>query len=413
MANSRNYFDKFPTITYNDYVIRDVSLRTKLTRYLLESGLALLPYTIKESERADQIASFYYDDPYYAWAIYLVNGIIDPYSEWPKTDIAFRSYIDEQFGSFENAVDEIVRYEVNWAEDTSVISPETYNALPIENKRYWSPQFGYNREIINYFRTEIDTVLNNNRVDQITVVAVNTSVTLDFLLGERLYQNAASGDLAVKSTIASVDEVIAANTINLTYTNSTSFEVKFYGNNTLLQVKSTQSILPRANVVGTGLLTGTYVKRIVDTTHVELSAAPTSNAVAGTYSIENPEFATITVHKVDFSETTFANGGGYAMPNAFFTYTTGAYYDLGNRLVGRKSGAEAIVLTHERLDKNPRALPLLCNSHLTDSELVYWKSVNAYEDEQNKNEQRKEIFVLDADVIDQLDEALEKLMKNG
>ena len=124
MPANRNYFQKFPTISYNDYVIRDLSLRSKLTRYITETGLALLPYTIKDDERADSISAFYYEDPYYAWAIYLANGIIDPYAEWPKDYNTFNEYIDKTYGGVEQALDVIVRYESNWASDTTLLTTE-------------------------------------------------------------------------------------------------------------------------------------------------------------------------------------------------------------------------------------------------------------------------------------------------
>ena len=92
-------------------------------------------------------------------------------------------------------------------------------------------------------------------------------------------------------------------------------------------------------------------------------------------------------------------------------------------MIGRRSNTEVIVLDHRRIDDpgeagnqtsqslNP-ANVLLANSFLSNSELKYWKSVNAYEDEQQKNEQRKEILVLDATIINRIDEELERLLGN-
>jgi hypothetical protein len=416
MAVTRNYFQKFPTISYNDYVVRDLSVRAKLTQYLQESGVALLPYTVKEGERADSIAAFYYDDPYYAWAIYLVNGIIDPYYEWPKTAQTLDQYIIDTYGSAEEAQDQILYYEVDWANDTTLLSVDQYEALPLSNKKYWEAQFGYDREIINYFRRELDWTIDNNRIDQITVISNSTvnSLSGSFEVGERLYQYNYLSDVAAKSTVISVDTTTDANTIQYRYTNSTFFDVTFTSGNSTITVKSTSQLLPKAKVSGTNIPANTYIEAIVSGTHVQLSAAPTGSPAANsTYSFMNPAHAKITVQKVDFSDVIFASNTTLATPNAFFTYSTaGAYQDVDNYLIGRKNGANVVVLTHTRLDTNAIANALLSNSRLTNEELVYWKPVNAYEYEILKNEKSKEIFVLDTNFISRLDDNLEALVKN-
>lgn len=485
MAVSRNYFQKFPTISYNDYVVRDVSVRTKLTQYLQETGVALLPYTIKEGERADSIAAFYYNDPYYAWAIYLVNGIIDPYAEWPKSSVTLNEYIEATYGSVEAAQDTILRYEVDWASDTSLLSPAQYEALPQVNKKYWEPQFGYNREIISYYRKELDWILDNNRLDKITVVSNSSvnSLSSAFEIGERLYQYNYLNDVAVKSTVLSVDTYTDANTIDFQYTNSTFYDLSFSSGNTSMFVTSTSKLAPFARVSGTNIPANTYVKHIIDGTTVELSAAPTGSPTANsTYEFLNPATATLVVQKVDFSEVIFASNTTLAAPDSFFTYayengvkgtfTSGnsivtstdttdfsagqvvrvagpagtlntsivsiasntqmtlannatftgiaaiyggdtlTYHDERNYVVGRKNGANVVVLTHLRLDTNTEPVALLANSQLPIEELSYWKSVSAYDDEIAKNEQRKEIYVLDNGFINTLDDNLEAIAKN-
>ena len=415
MAVTRNYFQKFPTVSYNDYVVRDISARTKLSQYLIETGVALLPYTVKEGERADSIASFYYKDPYYAWAIYLVNGIIDPYSEWPKDSQSLDNYIETKYGSVEAARDTVLRYEVDWASDTTLLSPAQYEALPQVNKKYWSPQYGYNREVINYFRRKLDWSLDNNRLDQITVIANNSvnSLSEAFTIGERLYQYNYLDDVAVKSTLVSVDAT-DANTRLFTYSNSSFNDITFSSGNTTITVRSTSKILPKANVSGTSIPTGAYVKHIIDGTHFEISTAPTgSPASNSTYTFNNPATAVMTVQKVNFSQVRFANNGVVASPNSFFTYeTAGLYRDEDNYVIGRKGGANVVVLTHVRLDTNATANDLLSNSHLSNDELPYWRSVDAYTEEREKNELRKEIFVLDVNAINSLDDNLEALLKN-
>lgn len=482
MAITRNYFQKFPAISYNDYVIRDLSVRTKLLQYIQESGLALLPYTVKEGERPDNIASFYYEDPYYSWAIFLVNGIIDPYSEWPKDSRTLNEYIEKKYGSVEAAIDTVLRYEVDWASDTTILSPTQYDALPPENKKYWEAQFGYNRQVISYSRREVDWVLDNNRLDKLVVVSNSTvnSLAGAFEVGERTYQYNYLDDVAAKSTIISVDSTTDANTIQMTYASPSVYDVYFTSASDLVFLKSTKNILPKANVSGDNIPSGTYVRHIVDGNYVQLSSVPEGTST-GTYTFMNHATATLTVQRVDFSDVIFASNGTLAAPNSFFTheysdstpgtftlnspivsnvksslFTVGqnievigttdtfkstilstnsthlimssnstvdgpstiyygngiVYHDEGNYVVGRKNGANVIVISHSRLDTDTDAQGLLSNSQLSVNEQVYWKSVNAYDEEIKKNEARKEILVLDVNAIGTLDDNLEALLKN-
>ena len=119
--------------------------------------------------------------------------------------------------------------------------------------------------------------------------------------------------------------------------------------------------------------------------------------------------------QVDFYPVVFTSNSTLATPDSFFAYSVdaGDYEDAGNYIIGKKSSANVVVLTHERIDTRLEPTALLSNSHLSINELQYWKSVSAYEDEVNKNEEKKNIYVLDKNIIGQLNDALEKIVKNG
>lgn len=412
MAISRKYFQKLPSISYNDYVVRDVSIRSKLTQYIAESGLALLPYTVKDGERADQIANFYYGDSYYSWAIYLTNGIIDPYQEWPKTQKAITDYLEAKYGTVDKARDDIIRYEVNWAEDTSIITPEMYDALPSENKKYWEADFGFNNTIISYHRRELDWILDNNRLDSLQVIAASLdSNDVSFTVGERVYQYTSYDRVAVTSEVFGVQNNVSKNIISLG-----SSDVSFANGATTLTLKGTANILPTALVVGTNLASNTRVVSIVNATAVTISKA-TTGAASGSYTVTNPASAKLIVGKVNFYDTIFPSNTTLAATKSFFTYTASGdyvdYADKGNYLVGRTSNTHVKALSQVRLDTDEASADLLSNSHLSDAELVYWKPVDAYEEAFNLNERRKEIMILDKSLIEQLNDSLESLVTNG
>lgn len=91
------YFDKLPEITYNGVLVRDITRRVSFLKQAINNPYVLLPYTIKEGERAEDLAYYYYGNPNYAWLIYLANNIVDPYNEWPLDEDTFNYYIMDKY----------------------------------------------------------------------------------------------------------------------------------------------------------------------------------------------------------------------------------------------------------------------------------------------------------------------------
>ena len=218
MVMNQNYFQKFPLISYNYNNARNILVRTKLLETIRKNQIALLPYTIEEGDRADTIANFYYGSPFYAWAIYLVNDITDPQTQWPKSENNLNAYIEAKYGSFKQARDTILYYRVNWANDSSVILPAVFEALPTENKKYWKPIYGFNRTILNYDRKELDWHINTNRIDKMTVTVSSSSNAFNFVVGEKLYQYSNTNFLSVKGTLSCISNVVVNSSANTTAT---------------------------------------------------------------------------------------------------------------------------------------------------------------------------------------------------
>ena len=91
------YFDKLPEIRYNNVLVRDITRRVNFLKQTIENPYVYLPYTIKEGERAEDIAFYYYGNPNYAWLVYLANNIVDPYNEWPLDEETFNRYIIDKY----------------------------------------------------------------------------------------------------------------------------------------------------------------------------------------------------------------------------------------------------------------------------------------------------------------------------
>ena len=73
-----------------------------------------MPFTIKEGERAEDIADYYYGSVDYTWLVYLSNNILDPYHEWPMAEAEFNQYLIEKYSEESGRVGEEV---VDWTRE--------------------------------------------------------------------------------------------------------------------------------------------------------------------------------------------------------------------------------------------------------------------------------------------------------
>lgn len=216
VALTENYFQKFPLINYNDIASRNIFARVKILETIKQSEVTLLPYTVQDGDRADTIANAYYGSPNYAWAIYLVNEIIDPAHEWPKSEYDLNNFIQKKYGSLENARDSILYYRVNWATDQTILSVDQFNGLPYENQKYWQPQTGFNNKTLNYVRKDLDWTIDTFRLDLVSVQSSNTS-NVNYEVGERVYQYSNNGTLSLKGTVAAIHNTTSNSTVTTLY----------------------------------------------------------------------------------------------------------------------------------------------------------------------------------------------------
>lgn len=120
--------------------VKNISLKTVLKDGLSQDDpYAFLRYTIREDEKAEDIADFYYDDPAMSWLVYFANDIVDPYTQWPKTYENFTEYFRKKYASqaLPSGTDAIVWGQdttrtdniVHWKktdDETILISPDSY-----------------------------------------------------------------------------------------------------------------------------------------------------------------------------------------------------------------------------------------------------------------------------------------------
>lgn len=110
------YFENFPIIEYQGRKVRDITRRNTFIKGLSNNPYVFLPYTVKEGERAEDIAQFYYGSIDYVWLVYLSNNIIDPYHQWPMSEKTFNDYLVEKYAERSGLIGEDV---IDWISDES------------------------------------------------------------------------------------------------------------------------------------------------------------------------------------------------------------------------------------------------------------------------------------------------------
>lgn len=178
-----NYFSKLGTVPYNGDVVNNIITSIRFKKIVDTNNAVFYPYVVEEGERPDQIAGHYYDDERYAWVVYLSNSIIDPYFEWHLTTEQFSNYIIKKYGSIADASEKILFYRNNWYGDDSLLSVSAYEALAAELKPYWNPIVGYSGVVGSYERKKLDTIVETNRVVELTLNSVS-----DINIGDKVSQ---------------------------------------------------------------------------------------------------------------------------------------------------------------------------------------------------------------------------------
>lgn len=92
-----SYFENFPVIEYNGKRVRDITRRNEFLNSVRTNPYLFLPYTVKEGERAEDVANFYYGSTDFVWLVYLANNIVDPYHQWPMDEFTFNEFLIEKY----------------------------------------------------------------------------------------------------------------------------------------------------------------------------------------------------------------------------------------------------------------------------------------------------------------------------
>lgn len=182
-----NYFDKLPTISYDNYVVKNILARSKLSDQTKNDSNIFYPYTIQHQMRVDQLSNKYYDDPGYTWLVWYANDVIDPYFDYPLSDVDFERFVEDKYGSLESALRRIYYYRVDWVGESAVLTTTQFNALPGTHKKYYDPVINGDLSLVGYERKREDEQVGTNKIISLTATMANSSIL--FTVGEEVQIN--------------------------------------------------------------------------------------------------------------------------------------------------------------------------------------------------------------------------------
>ena len=154
------YFTYFPKITYMGKVVTDITRKVSIIETLTQDPYAFLPYTIKDNERPEDVAYYYYGDQNKVWMVYIANSIIDPYTQWPMSNENLDKTIIAKYATQANTTGYgVITWAMNSTIDANIvhyqnvddpelkINTETFTLDTSINASEWYPVRIYDYEV--------------------------------------------------------------------------------------------------------------------------------------------------------------------------------------------------------------------------------------------------------------------------
>lgn len=182
-----NYFDKLPTIAYNNQLSKNLLARAGLSDKLKKTKTAFHPYTMADEDRIDLLSNYYYDSPGYTWLVWLTNNHIDPYYSTPLSEEDFNDFIASKYGSYAKASRQIEFYRNNWYDNIDeTLTVAQFNSLNNASQKYYEPVLDGLLNVAKYIRKRHDDKVQTNKIIQFDI----SSVSGTFVEGEEVQVDA-------------------------------------------------------------------------------------------------------------------------------------------------------------------------------------------------------------------------------
>lgn len=175
------YFSRFPSVRQGGQIARDITRRTNFIENNFSSPYLFLPYTIKQGEKPEDIADFYYGSVDYTWVVLMANNIIDVNREWYLTDAQLNKFIIEKYSDLSGLTDyKVLEWTQNQSIDSNIIFYyDEINDIKLNKESILFEENAINFRPIRYY--EYETELNESRSEIQLIERSNISkVETDF-----------------------------------------------------------------------------------------------------------------------------------------------------------------------------------------------------------------------------------------
>lgn len=117
-----DYFTNYPLVQYQNKDVRDISKRSKIQDSILNDPFIFLPFTVREGEKPEDIARFYYGSVDDTWLVLFANNITDPYYDWPLDDNEFDEHFIEKYSEISGKSGfDVIRWAQDETRDDNVV----------------------------------------------------------------------------------------------------------------------------------------------------------------------------------------------------------------------------------------------------------------------------------------------------
>ena len=97
MANFR--FNGVPRVQFNDDMLTD--LTNNLDIKWTTGNTFFVNYVVEDGDTAENISYRLWTDSSLSWIIYYINGMVDPFFDWPLRSDELLAYVKNKYGEFQ------------------------------------------------------------------------------------------------------------------------------------------------------------------------------------------------------------------------------------------------------------------------------------------------------------------------
>ena len=159
----KQYFANHPVIEYRGLSLRNLMLSARVVKAALTNASVMYPYTLEEGDTPTMIAYDYYGSVDYVWLVLLSNNMIDPYTQWYKSQADFDAYIIKKYGSIEAAMNTIDHFSNRSDISAAKVSATTFQYMSADERTLLDPVSAYDTEVsLNESRRVINLIDASN-----------------------------------------------------------------------------------------------------------------------------------------------------------------------------------------------------------------------------------------------------------